>query len=282
MIQKQINIITHNGIFHSDEVFAVAFLKHIYKQEGLKISRTRDERLLQKAKADKQTYVLDLGGEYNAGMRNFDHHQKDYKGEQSAIGLLLNSLSIEQIRSLFKSPKPFELFKQQLVKPIDKWDNNTENVIQVSGSNHIYSLQRIISSYNQSIPYGVKQEEAFNKAVDFARTIIESEIYAAKEAHFEKIMCERYQADGSISIDNKKAISNVFFNGFKGWAKQNGLHYILISVPNEELKSDYLIYSTKPERYKLPTDGSSFFRHKAGFMILFKSYDEALRYFKKL
>ncbi len=279
---KQINILTHNGLFHSDEVFTVAFLKHVFNEEMLNISRTRDESLLQKAKADKQTYVLDLGGEYNAEMRNFDHHQDHYKGELSSFGLLIENLSRKQIINIFKYPQAFRNFKQQMVKPIDKWDNNIENVIQIAGSNHIYSVQRIISSYNQSIPYGVKQEEAFAKAVAFAKNIIEREISVAKEMHFEKLMCERYQADGHISINNQKAISKVFFSGFKSWAKQKRLHYILIPIPNEELRNDYLIFSTKPEKYKLPTDATSFFRHKSGFIIQFKSYENALNYFKKL
>ncbi|OYT14620.1 MAG: hypothetical protein B7C24_17370 [Bacteroidetes bacterium 4572_77] len=279
---KQINIITHNGLFHSDEVFAVAFLKHLFKEEILNISRTRDESLLQIAKADKHSYVLDLGGEYNAEMLNFDHHQDHYKGELSSFGLLIENLSQKQIISVFKYPQAFEYFKQQLVKPIDKWDNNTENVIQIAASNHIYSLQRIISAYNQSIPFGVKQEEAFAQAVSFAETIIKKEIYAAKEVHFEKLMCERYQADGHISINNKKAISKVFFSGFKGWAKQKGLRYMLIPVPNEELQNDYLVFSTKPAKYKLPIAANSYFRHKAGFIILFKSHENALQYFEKL
>jgi len=279
---QQIKIITHNGLFHSDEVFAVAFLKYIYEHETVNIIRTRDTELIAKAQQETKTYVLDVGGLHEKEKRNFDHHQEDYKGKHSSFGLLINALSDTQVIRLFKFSEVFASFYKQLVLPIDTWDNNVENVIQLAYSNHIYSLQRIIGAFNQSIPFGQKQDKAFMDAVCFAKNIIIQEIDAAKESHYETLMCEKYLLDGSINIKNKKAISEVFFSTFKSWVKQKGLNYIMLPIPNENLSYNYLIYSKNSQKYMLPIDSKSHFRHKAGFIIIFKKYQDALNYFEKL
>ena len=279
---KQINIITHNGIFHSDEVFAVAFLQFLYQESKVIFERTREKEVIAKAQQNKDTFVLDIGGVYQKEMRNFDHHQKEYQGEQSSFGLLIDSLPKHQVKSLFPYIDAFQYFKKQLVKPIDKWDNNTNGIIQIANHNDIYSLQRIINSFNQEIPFGLEQERAFVKAVDFAGSMIKKEIDAANDSIMEQYLCDQYLSEGQLVIRKDKAISKVFFKSFKGWAKKKGLRYLLLPIPNEKLNQDYIIYSTQPQKHKLPEDSLSTFRHKAGFMILFKNYENAIRYFDKL
>lgn len=64
-----ISIITHNGKFHTDDVFACAILKYIF--DDINIIRTRDESIIN----DSDSYIIDVGGEYD-GVKKFDHHQK--------------------------------------------------------------------------------------------------------------------------------------------------------------------------------------------------------------
>jgi uncharacterized UPF0160 family protein len=63
-------VVTHNGKFHSDEIFGVAVLQLVYGIEHLEIIRTRDQ-----IQIDKADIVLDVGGVYDPALQRFDHHQ---------------------------------------------------------------------------------------------------------------------------------------------------------------------------------------------------------------
>ena len=72
-MKKNKIVITHNGCFHTDDVFAVAIISLV---EGkVEISRTRDEKVFETA-----DYVVDVGGQYSPSRKRFDHHQKGGAG----------------------------------------------------------------------------------------------------------------------------------------------------------------------------------------------------------
>jgi len=96
--------ITHAGIFHADDVFAAAYLM-LHKNTEIKIIR-RDptpEEL-----TNPNVIVFDIGGQFNTGLNNFDHHQwenKPSRGEgeipPSSSGLVFDrkkSFANEEIR----------------------------------------------------------------------------------------------------------------------------------------------------------------------------------------
>lgn len=87
-------IITHNGKFHTDEVFATAIIKYI-SDDNIEIIRTRDEEFLKKSTADNEIFVIDVGGVYDPGNRNYDHHQKDcrefYSEKYQKSGVFMSS-----------------------------------------------------------------------------------------------------------------------------------------------------------------------------------------------
>ncbi|KAF4975992.1 hypothetical protein FZEAL_7289 [Fusarium zealandicum] len=64
---------THNGHFHADEALAVHMLRRLpaYRDAGL--VRTRDPAVLSTCHT-----VVDVGGEYDAEQRRFDHHQRGF------------------------------------------------------------------------------------------------------------------------------------------------------------------------------------------------------------
>jgi uncharacterized UPF0160 family protein len=70
-------IVTHNGKYHPDEVFACATLLVMLERNGLKgmIIRTRDESFIEKA-----DFVCDIGNVYDASRQRFDHHQPEGAG----------------------------------------------------------------------------------------------------------------------------------------------------------------------------------------------------------
>ena len=70
-------LITHNGSFHTDDIFACATLSLMLEKKGEKfeIIRTRDEEIIKTG-----DYVFDVGGVYDEEGNRFDHHQKGGAG----------------------------------------------------------------------------------------------------------------------------------------------------------------------------------------------------------
>ena len=84
-------LITHNGSFHADDIFACATLSLVLERAGEKfeVFRTRDEEIIKTG-----DYVFDVGGIYDADKNRFDHHQIGGAGkrengiEYSSFGLV--------------------------------------------------------------------------------------------------------------------------------------------------------------------------------------------------
>src|SRR3989344_7953949 len=76
---SKIKVITHNGDFHADDVFAMASLMLLHKNK-IEIMRTRDEAIINKG----ANYVIDVGGIYDDERNIFDHHQSGGAGERSS------------------------------------------------------------------------------------------------------------------------------------------------------------------------------------------------------
>jgi uncharacterized UPF0160 family protein len=81
-------LVTHNATFHADDIFATATLSLLLGGK-VKVIRTRDEEIIRTG-----DYVYDVGGEYDASINRFDHHQKGGAGKRengipyAAFGLL--------------------------------------------------------------------------------------------------------------------------------------------------------------------------------------------------
>jgi uncharacterized UPF0160 family protein len=67
-------ILTHDGVAHAGEVFAIAHIRKFF-EATIPVLRTRDAKEVESAKNNKSVWVIDVGGEYDEEMRNFDHHQ---------------------------------------------------------------------------------------------------------------------------------------------------------------------------------------------------------------
>lgn len=67
-------IVTHDGLFHADEVLAIETILFLVGYD-IPVVRTRDKAKLAEYLVDPTVLVLDVGGDYNPAMGNFDHHQ---------------------------------------------------------------------------------------------------------------------------------------------------------------------------------------------------------------
>ncbi len=79
-------ILTHDGIFHADELLAVSILKRLHPQAEVRRSRNPKE-------VDLADFVLDVGGKFDTE-RFFDHHQRDGGPEPRSNGVPYSSFGL--------------------------------------------------------------------------------------------------------------------------------------------------------------------------------------------
>jgi uncharacterized UPF0160 family protein len=107
-------IVTHSGPFHADDVFAVAFILR-YCTDDYEVVRTRDQSVI-----DSADIVVDVGGVYDPQTLRFDHHQNDYEGSKSSVGMVLDYLETSgQIHPFVANE-----LRSSLVDELDDADTN--------------------------------------------------------------------------------------------------------------------------------------------------------------
>jgi len=142
-------IATHNKIFHADEVTAVALLKLF----------TQDEIVVQRVDHNREDFslfdmVIDISRKFD-GVKYFDHHQ--HRGGKSSAGLIWEYLGVKK-----EYPKISKLVK--LV------DDNDVGIVKAKP----FEYSSLIKCFNSDPIDSPSQDEAFDKAVEFAMTILES------------------------------------------------------------------------------------------------------------
>lgn len=168
-------IATHNGVFHADDVFAVAVLRHRYRYNNIKIIRTRDEDEL-----DKADYVVDVGGIYD-GTFFFDHHQRGFDLSRdgvpyAAAGLVWKTHGVNICAGDKDAAREID---RRLFQAIDASDNGQalfEGGTPVFEYARQTSLSRVISLLNPAWNVEGDADEAFAIAERFAGEILRSVI----------------------------------------------------------------------------------------------------------
>jgi len=175
-------VATHSGVFHSDDVFAIAALRIL--DPNLALVRTRDEQKLREA--DMQ---VDVGSTYDHEAKMYDHHQTGGAAQRengvpySGFGLVWHHYGAEICGSETTAPS----VDRSLVQRIDGMDTG---YFQVSGADleTPYPLHFAISSFNPSWQDDSPDyDTSFNRAVEFASYILKSEI---KEAQGQELATE--------------------------------------------------------------------------------------------
>lgn len=117
-----IKIVTHGANFHADDVFAVALLNIVHKDEKIKVVRTLDIEEHSDAK-----YIVDIGGKYNPKKGFFDHHQKGGAGARPN-GIMYASFGLvwkEFGKKLTGSSYAADWVDRNMVQAIDAMDTGT-------------------------------------------------------------------------------------------------------------------------------------------------------------
>ncbi len=199
MDKKVLKLITHDGSFHADDIFAAATLSILLEKKGesFEITRTREPELIESG-----DYVFDVGGIHDESTNRFDHHQVGGAGkrnfgsvnnvdiEYAAFGLVWKKFGEE----VAGSKKAADTIEKKLVAPIDAGDNGFE----IGKYDHEITPYSIQTAFNSLRPTwkeeDITDDKMFFKCVIFAKEILVREIIQTQDAiEVEEIIISIYK-----------------------------------------------------------------------------------------
>ena len=204
--KKKKTIVTHNGSFHADDIFACAVLGLYLDIQNQKyiIIRTRDENQINTNNLDK--IVVDVGGVYDQDSNKFDHHQIGGAGSRS------NSVPYASFGLVWKKYGPLlcsdsdivQDIDRRLVQPIDAIDNGMSITEPSECGIYEYGIYGIVTAYQNTWKEAgdtKKQYNSFVYLVEFFKEIIIREIERCKH-NIEIISCieDCYQSSENKNI----------------------------------------------------------------------------------
>lgn len=243
MNQPLHTIVTHAGSFHADEIMAIALLEKFYllrpvrvarnleptadvalvvnglrpqfqprlTEDGLEdnrqphwIVRTRNPDMLAAARQNASTFVLDVGGELNAPMLNFDHHQSSMKETwkdgtpYSSTGLAWRWLRDQgHLSSLSQEER--EEIEATLIRPLDAHDNGVA----------VCNEAMVVEGFNRHDHDPEQQLFQFEKSLVFLREVLDNNLYRCQ-----------------VKLESRAALS-------KAWDKAlaRGEDFVILNAP---------------------------------------------------
>lgn len=214
-------IATHNGKFHSDDVFAVAALLLLYGEDSVRVIRSRDPLVLEKA-----DIVLDVGGIYDEKINRFDHHQKEGAGQHPLVGIPYSSFGLIWkhfgMQLVGVNEELWKKINHKIVFPIDALDNGVDLTDNKVPDVFPLTLHSIVSSYAPSWKEGDTEsfDRGFFKAVAFAKEYLSREIAHQKD---------KIEGEEIVRTLYKESSDPRFF------VMENYIPYDFLAEENEEL-----------------------------------------------
>lgn len=173
MNSNTVTIVTHDGKFHPDDVFAVASLQLLLGNKPSEIIRTREEKWFSSG-----DYVVDVGGEYEPEKNKFDHHQREGAGKRdngipyASFGLVWKKYG-EEICSKQEVAKRID---EKLIQLIDAGDNGIDTISPLFSEVFPYTVGNIVELFRPTWKEENNYDDQFLKAVSWAREILKREI----------------------------------------------------------------------------------------------------------
>ena len=201
-LKKKKLVVTHNGTFHADDLFAAAVVELCLEQRGecANIVRTRDEEIINKA-----DIVFDVGGKYDAVHHRYDHHQHEGAGVRengvpyASIGLVWKHWGMQLCDN---NEKVWKSIDEKLVQPVDADDVGISlSVIPETSPASPYIIQYALKSFYTAWNEPERFDEQFVSALRFVKEILKNEIRQAKaRAEAATLVEADYEASPSKKI----------------------------------------------------------------------------------
>lgn len=282
-------VITHNGTFHADEVFAIAILQKL-KGAPLSITRTRNAEILDAAVLDAHVLVIDVGLTHAPAQNNFDHHQDRYM--KSAAGLVWEHFGTALCQG---SNDAALLVQESLIDLVDQTDTNQNNILKVIDE-HLPggtsgTIGGLIGAFNREPDNEDQQMVQFLEAIKTATVFLENTLYEA-----EKIVAQKPIWEARQMLKPHVVKLESYCKGWKRWAaKEPQIRFCLVprASKNDSVSGQqWQLTSVDSEAYPLPTletmqtgvtDAQSIeFAHKARFLAVFNTEATALEVVDKM
>lgn len=238
---KITKIITHNGVHHTDEIFAIALLLE-FVNPSLEIIRTRE--ITSEMLANPDIFVIDQGGEYDTILHNFDHHQDEN----------LPASNVLILEWLFENLFITSAFYKEILKYYTAISN-----IDKSGEKEAtgFQVNSLIKSLN-SLPDG------FNISITIARAFILSiGKFVNKIGNSLLIMEESELITPSCRFVTEFPIH---------WKRSTKEPFLLEEVSKEE----YKLHSRDKDHYPIIPTGKETFFHNNQFLAIYNNKEDAL------
>jgi len=178
IFKKKKILITHNGTFHADDLFATATLS-ILNKGNIKIIRTRDPKMFTKG-----DYVYDVGGENIPERNRFDHHQKGGGGKRengipyASFGLVWKTYG----EQLCGSKEVADYIDRKIVQSVDAVDEGFDLVTPKIKNVFPYSAESLLLSVIPTWKEEFKDiDKIFNNQVKKVVELLQREIKIAKD-----------------------------------------------------------------------------------------------------
>ncbi len=292
-IKKKLKkLVTHDGSFHTDDIFAAAALSIMLSNKGetFEIIRTRDQEII-----DSADYIFDLGRMYEENSNRFDHHQAGGAGERegipySSFGLVWKKFSGE----IAGNKEIADIVERKLVMPVDANDNGVDLYKNNFPNIFPYTLQDVFAVFSPTALENLEKNEQFIKALAWAEEILRREIKKADDQiEITKIIRNFYKKtkDKRLIVIDKPKVSR-----FEIWdALQDFLEPLFVVCGDKE---DWSIVAMRKEKnsfgsrknFPISWGGLSYkdlqkitgvsdavFCHRALFMAVAKSKEGAVK-----
>lgn len=264
MVRIPNEAMTHAGRFHTDDVFSAALLKILNPQVNIVRSNAVPEGY--------QGLVFDLGdGAY-------DHHGERASFRENGVQYASFGLLWKKYGCSLVSKKEAKAFDESFIQPLDIQDNN--------GGNNL--LCRAITQSNPKWDEeNADSDDAFFKAVEFAKYILENEIKSMHSTeHAEQIVleCLSKSEDGIVILPTGmpwKAIlipEEVYYVVYPSPRGGFNAQAVPIAVDSQQCKKPF------PEAWRGKRDGldeliglnGMIFCHSHGYLLAAKTKEAAI------
>ena len=288
---------THNGIFHCDEVVAIAILAILTERFGdLSVIRSRDLELL----ANNTDLLVDVGN------GKYDHHQKGGNGKRAngvmyaSAGLIWKNFG-DQVVSLFTNGKlsndetmiVANIIDNEIIQNVDKEDNGKASI-----AHPFKFITSFLPSWDDEFPdFDKAFEQCVNYVIPILKEIIKTyiglhlaknEIFARlnnPETHIGNVLeipCQTIPWKDEITRHNRYSKNKIDFVIFKYPAGGYALQCV---PPSSKEKDQFLQRITLPEEWagettRLPEVSgvsSSTFCHTGRFFARANDRDGVIR-----
>lgn len=291
-------LVTHNGTFHSDDLFTTAALSIIFNG-NIKVIRTRDPRLIESADV-----VYDVGGVYDPKTNRFDHHQKEGGGIRpngipfSSFGLVWKTYG----EKICNDKEVADKIDQKIVQPIDARDNGVDISKPIFDGVVSYEADQVFLNYKPTWKeYNKDVDSIFKKQVKKVKELLLREIEVAKtDVEGENIIFDSYQNSSNKQIVILKndfprylyqgtlskfpePIYVVFPSGHNDMWKVEAIRKSPDTMENRKLfPESWRGFSNEDSKLKEITGVSDVsFCHRGGFLIIAFSKEGAIKLAEK-